>query len=137
MSEQTPKNPEIESAPHYAIPMNQLDEGTWNDILAIYMLDAKDLRLAPDDDFFLMHPVDKVRPGSGLRLGSRFSPHSKLEVKSKGFTPDEVPLLGFDFYINDALPPSQLEEAQTVQEKFRTDIDDYLQFIRRGVLTGD
>lgn len=127
---ESPDNHETDQSPtHYGISFDSFDETVWRDVLAIYIHDVKGIQLDPDDDIFYMFPVEKALPGTGLRLGSRFSMHSKLEIQSIRQPSDDTQLIGFNFYLNDGgLPPKQLEEAQTMAEKFKSDIDEYLLF---------
>lgn len=128
LAEKPSKTPETDTAPeHYGIPFNELNDDVWRTVLALYFSDATSKPLDPDDDLYYMFPVEEVTPGTQLRLGSRFSMHSKLQVVANGYNPDNIPLISFNFYVNDDLDAKTAQQAKEVQDLFKTDVDEYLQ----------
>lgn len=107
---------------HYAVPFEAVDNDMWYDIIDIYFASAYKDR-EPDEDTYLMMPVEKAFQFAGYRIGSRFSPHSKLQPEFVRGT-DGVT---FSFHVNEQLSGAKAVEAEEAKTAFKRNIDAYLQ----------
>lgn len=107
----------------YGIPTDKLSDEIWRGVLCEYYKSVYK-GYEPSEDDFLMLPVENVRPGFGLRIGSRFGSNSKLQVVAD-YT--DKPVVSFDFQVNEDLTDSQKQESDLARETFRSNVDQFLQ----------